>query len=297
MRRHLHQNNFKILKTKQNTYETQSISNLASLNSERTSCENYSTFIKEGKLKGHQRIETWAGGIINRKGSNAIRKNPQVPQDDASSKLSKGYTAYLTSKRITNHSRKKASVGAIGTTDIESKAIIWSKSASKLSRGNQNAENNSETNADSRKSLNLKSQNSKFLNKPENKKLNDRPANLVRSGVVQNIWTPTNLELESGFKTSGILTARTLKQPSIVTDTDKFKQKNAKLEAEYQSSTQDQRWKRVNTKQIRGKARKAETGGKESSSSSSKASLNCPSSLSKSNSRRNEDIGNAKHQK
>ena len=36
--------------------------------------DNYKTFIKEGKFKGHQRIETWAGGILNRKGSNNVLK-------------------------------------------------------------------------------------------------------------------------------------------------------------------------------------------------------------------------------
>lgn len=145
--------------------------------------------------------------------------------------------------------------------------------------------------------MNLKSQNSKFLNKPETKKYNDRPAYLVRSGVGQNIHTPTNLELESGFKTSGVLSARTLKQSSIGANTDRQTKKNVRIETDYQSSTQDQRVKRVDTKQIRGKMRKGEIAGKESSSSSSKASLNCPSSLSKSNSRRNDDIGNTKHQK
>ena len=97
---------------------------MASLNSERMSSENYKTFIKDGKFKGHQRIETWAGGILNRKGSNNVFKNTQSVQDDTSSKLSKGYTAYLTNKRVVNHSRKKASVGTIGSANIEAKAIV-----------------------------------------------------------------------------------------------------------------------------------------------------------------------------
>ena len=152
-------------------------------------------------------------------------------------------------------------------------------------------------NTESRKSLNLKWQNTKFLNKPESRKYNEKPAYLIRSGVVQNLCTPTNLEWEPGFKTSGILTARTMKQSSIGTDIEKSEKKNIRLETDYQSSTQDQRYKRVNTKQVRGKIRKDELGGKGSSSNSSKASLNWPSSLSKSTSRRNEDVGGTKHQK
>jgi hypothetical protein len=65
-----------------------------------------------------------------------------------------------------------------------------------------------------------------------------------------------------------------LKQSSVGTDIEKSEKKNIRLETDYQSSTQDQRYKRVNSKQMRGKIRKEDLGGKGSSSNSSKASLN-----------------------
>jgi len=60
--------------------------------------------VKDEKVKGHQRIETWSGNpLMQRKGSNIISKGTQSLQNSSASKMTKGYKAYLTNKKATDY--------------------------------------------------------------------------------------------------------------------------------------------------------------------------------------------------
>ena len=103
--------NFQVLNQKKETYQTRSKLTTSNLKSDKISSTNYKTGTTNEKVKSHNRAETWNGTnqLQNRKGSNAIL-NRQRLQSSTSNKVSKGYQAYLTSKRTTNHTRKKTTV-------------------------------------------------------------------------------------------------------------------------------------------------------------------------------------------
>lgn len=278
--------NFKVIGHKGSMHGTLSSHQISNLKSDRIHTENYKTNNKEERVKGHQRIETWNGNtMLNRKGSNIISQSRQSVQGDTSTKISKGYKAYLTNKRTSNHSRKKTSIVS-GNADSEIvKTMAGSKSASKLSRVSQRPESAFENRVKgSRQSLNALAPESKYLTKPSYK---------AKNSDIHKLDTPTNFSKEGSFKTTGILTARTTVKQSVETEARKSERKFVKNDYNYKLNPSQSRHKRVMSKKLRSKGKIDGILTKETSSNSS----NCPSSLSKSTSRKKEGIANTKHQK
>mmetsp|Transcript_7209 Transcript_7209/g.8187 ORF Transcript_7209/g.8187 Transcript_7209/m.8187 type:complete len:151 (+) Transcript_7209:472-924(+) len=147
-----------------------------------------------------------------------------------------------------------------------------SKSATKIARpGHQRPGTASDHYAESRKSLNTQKSDDQFMNKPVNRKLYEKPAYIVKSGITQSIGTPS-FACKAGYKTSGILTARTAKPSSIEPEEHKS-DKNIGKNLNHPVVKEELRTNRAAYKQIRAKGRK-DGLMKESSSSSSKVSLN-----------------------
>lgn len=283
--------NFKVISQKGSMHGTLNSNQIANLKSDRIHTNSYKTINREERVKGHQRIETWNGNtLLNRKGSNVISQNRQSMQGDTSTKVSKGYKAYLTNKRASNHSRKKTSIVS-GTTDSEvAKTMAGSKnfeinSASKLSRVSQRPESAFENRVKgSRQSLNALAPETKYLTKPLDK---------AKNGEMNKLETPTNFSKEGAFKTTGILTARTTMKQPVEIEAQRSERKFVKNDSNYKLKPSQTRHKRVMSKKVRSKGKIDGILTKESSSNSS----NCPSSLSKSTSRKKEGITNTKHQK
>lgn len=186
-------------------------------------------------------------------------------------------------KKTSNHSRKKASIASVNTDKVSNKIMIGSKSATKLSRGISRPDSAfGGANKESRQSLNALAPEAKYLTKPTNRKMYEPPSYIMRKNPSNTLSTPTNYSKENSFKTSGILTARTVVKPIPEADLKSIK---------------EHRQPRITYKKLRTKSRGEVIANKESSSNSSKISAKCPSSLSKSNSRRKEKIGSTKHQK
>lgn len=146
---------------------TQSVTKITSMKSDKLSASKYRTNIE--KSKGHQRIETWTGNISSaRKTSTLISKSRQSIQSNTSSKISGSYKAYLTNKRVSNHVRKKTSLGN-QQSDNTYKNLISSKSASKICKFGGNKSSTIETNMDEKRVSGMYKASDKYLNKQANK--------------------------------------------------------------------------------------------------------------------------------
>jgi len=253
------------------------------MKSDKASATKYRSYGKVDQNKGHQRIETWCGNISSaRKGSGVLTKSRQSLQSN-SNKLSGGYKAYLTNKRISNHSRKKTSICAKNADKVPSKILTGSKSASKLSRASAKQENIIDTTNDNKRLSGIYKPTENYLANPINRKLYERPSYIIKDNISKTISTPTNLITDSSIKPSGLLTSRATKQ-SIISDEAQIESKKI-IDRIYSKPLDEKRPTRIKTTdKVRSKGRQDATNN-ESSTNSSKISLKPSSSVSKSKSR------------
>lgn len=270
------------------------------MKSDKLTSSNYNTGKVNEKLKGHHRVETWNGSnqLLGRKTSHAISQSRQSLQNSTSNKTSKGYQAYLTSKRTTNHIRKKTT--AVSSEQDKNHLLAGSKSACKLVGSSQKQDTGFETTTkDSRLSLNSLAPETKYLTKPQNRNTFDKTSNISKSTLSKKLSTPKNANREPNYKTSGILTARTVHTDSVQV-TERVVQKSERKipRKDYSNKNSlETRNPRIFAKKLRTKSRGEFIPTKENSSNSSKVSNKCQSSISKSNSRTKERVVITKHQK
>lgn len=160
--------------------------------------------------------------------------------------------------------------------DVPAKTIIASKSVSKIPRTYKRPESAMDAfNTESRQSLNLLAPESKYLIKTSDRKQYEPPSSLLRNGATSTLSTQSN------FKTSGKLTARAIYTKPLNDE----------------KSSIDNRVQKNGSKKLRTKSRGEIGVPRDNSSTSSKLSSKCPSSLSKSNSQRKEKSGVSRHMK
>lgn len=291
--------NFQVISQKE-SYQTLNKQPISNMKSDKLTSANYKTGSINEKLKGHHRVETWNGSnqLLGRKTSHAISQSRQSLQNSTSNKASKGYQAYLTSKRTTNHIRKKTT--AASSEQDKNHLLTGSKSACKLIGSGRKQDTGFETvTKDSRLSLNSLAPETKYLTKPQNRNTFDKSSNISKSALSKKLSTPKNASKEPSYKTSGVLTARTVHTESVQT-IDKVIQKSERKIPRKDYSDKNSlevRNPRIFAKKLRTKSRGEFIQTKESSSNSSKVSNKCQSSISKSNSRTKDKVASTKHQK
>lgn len=159
-------------------------------------------------------------------------------QNPQTNKSTKGYQAYLTSQKPSAHFRKKTSLVGNKSDKFGAKPLIGSKSAAKIGKLNQRSESAfDEHNKESRQSLNTLSTEAKYLTKPINRRLVDKPSYLTKSALSKPIETSNKYSNNSNFKISGILTARTVSKPDIANKPQLSDKKYRPREYEYKLDT------------------------------------------------------------
>jgi hypothetical protein len=288
--------NFKsinVSKTRKNgTDDNTIISNLKS-----DKMGKYKTNGKDDKSKRHQRMDTWGGNFIHcRKASNTNSSSTSNLQNPTSGKLSKGYKAYLTTQRSTAHLRKKTSINGSKNEQVGQKPLIVSKSASKIGRLSQRSDSAFDAaNKYSRQSLNTLSSDVKYMTKPVNRRVYDKPNYMTKSHLSKPIETSGSYAKVAQFRTSGVLSARTTTKSDA--DPQKSERKQYRKEYQIKLDTSSNRSDRLGYKKFRTKSKGEIIAPKETSSNTSKISANCASSLSKSSSRRKDKVEISKHLK
>jgi hypothetical protein len=219
-------------------------------------------------------------------------------QNPQTNKSAKGYQAYLTSQKPSSHFRKKTSLVGNKNDKFGVKPLIGSKSAAKLGKLNQRSESAFEMqNKESRQSLNTLSTEAKYLTKPVNRRQVDKPCYMTKSTLSKPLETSNKYSNNSNFKTSGILTTRTISKPNIESKPQLSDKKYRPREYEYKLDTAGCHQDRITYKKLRTKSKGEIKPLKESSTNSSKTSLKCPSSISKSTSRQKGKQSCPKHSK
>lgn len=123
------------------------------------------------------------------------------------------YKAYLTNKKTINHNRKKTTVWQINSEIGNRKILSGSQSVSKITKGILKKENPSDS---VKKSMNGVESDSKYLTKPQNRKLFEKNTYITKSEISKQINTPTSISQDiKTFKTSGALTARMVDKESV----------------------------------------------------------------------------------
>ena len=291
--------NFKVINQKKEAYDTANAKN-SNLQVDKFTTKNYNTGVKDDKGKGHYRGETWTNAqYLGRKTSNTGSKSRQSLQNSTSSNFNKGYKAYLTNKRVITHSRKKNSIGQLNPELTSAKVLSGSQSVSKLGKGILKTKSGFDSvRKEQRQSLNKLDSGGKYLNKPQNRKFYEKNNYISKSEIAKKLSTPTNISKDpQSFKTSGILTARTVEKDKVDIPIQKSEKKESRKGYGCNMTSSETRRTKLFTKKLRTKSRGEVIVNKETSSNSSKTSNKCLSSISKSNSRRKDKVGSSKHMK
>ena len=277
--------NFKVINQRK---ETPVSSRIASLKTEKLNLGKYNT--NKNNEKGHHRVETWAGNqLLNRKSSAAVSQSNQNSEASSAAKLSKGYQAYLTTKRAANHSRKSTAIPS--ASEKVSKFLTSSKSSSKLPETSYKTTKPSHAFKSGRQSVNVIGADTKATSKPFSKYQKEIETSLPKPGT-----TPKNNKSQVNLKNSGAMTARLPEEKEVIeTQPVRYERKYARKEVGKSSS--GGRVTRGVRNKLRTKSRGEYLPSKDHSGSSSKNSNKCPSTLSKSNSRKKEGIASTKHMK